>query len=339
MAEKGYFRRVIKNASLEKLKGTINTVHERSGKNRLAIFLDMCGCFARYGAGYYDYQIFQFYNLTPAQRKTYVTRFISKKFNMFMNDVNYCDLFDNKDEFYARFGEFTGRSFLDLSKATKEDVAKFVEGKARIFCKPRSKTCGIGCERLDIADFKDTDALYDYLMSHDFYTIEDVIVNHPDVRRLYDNAVNSMRIITLLDDNKQVHVLYIVQKIGLNGSVIDNNCMFSPVDIETGKIKYPAHAGDTPLGIIYEKHPNTGITIQGYQLPMVKEAVEMVRKAALIVPQVRYVGWDVAVTENGPIIIEGNTYCAHDFWQLPPHTPDKIGMLPTLKKLVPDFKY
>ena len=89
MAEKGYFRRVIKNASIDKLKQTVNTVHERSGKSKLGIFLDMCWCFARYGAGYYDYQIFNFYELTAAQRKTYVTRFISKKLNMFMNDVNY----------------------------------------------------------------------------------------------------------------------------------------------------------------------------------------------------------------------------------------------------------
>ena len=147
-----------------------------------------------------------------------------------------------------------------------------------------------------------------------------------------------MRIITLKDDTGKVNCLYIVQKIGLNGSVIDNNCMFSPVDPETGKIKYPAHAGDTPLGIIYTEHPNTGVTIQGYQLPYVKEAIEMVFEAAELVPQVRYVGWDVAVTPNGPIIIEGNTYCAHDFWQLPPHTPDKIGMLPKIKSLVPSVK-
>lgn len=339
MKEKGYYLRVLKNASFKKLREAVDAVHERSGKSKLSIFLDMAWCTLRYGSGYYDYEIFAFYDLTAAQRKTYVTRFISKKFNMFMNDVNYCHLFDNKDEFYELFGEFTGRSFLDLSKASREDVAAFVEGKDQIFCKLRDKTCGIGCERLNIKDFESTDALYAYLKEKDFYTIEDVIKNHPDVARLYDNAVNSMRIITLLDDEQKVHILYIVQKIGMNGSVIDNNCMFSPVDMETGKIKYPAHSGDTTKGIVYTEHPNSHITIQGYQLPYVKEAVEMVRKAALKVPQVRYVGWDVAVTENGPIIIEGNTYCAHDFWQLPPHTPDKIGMLPKLLELVPDFKY
>jgi len=337
--EKGYFLRVLKNASLDKMKQAINAVHERSGKSKLSIFLDMAWCTLRYGSGYYDYEIFAFYNLTPAQRKTYVTRFISKKLNMFLNDVNYCHYFDNKDEFYEKFGDFTGRRFLDLSKASQEDVAAFVEGKDQIFCKLRSKTCGIGCERLNIADFESIEKLYAYLKEKEFYTIEDVIKNHPDIAKLYDNAVNSMRIITLLDDDKNVNILYIVQKIGLNGSVIDNNCMFSPVDQETGKIKYPAHSGDTTLGIVYTEHPNSHITIQGYQLPWVKEAVAMVKEAALRVPQVRYVGWDVASTPEGPIIIEGNTYCAHDFWQLPPHTPDKIGMLPRIMKLLPDFKY
>ena len=339
MVEKGYWRRVLKNASFDKMKQAINDVHERSGKCKLAIFLDMMWCMLRYGSGYYDYEIFAFYNLNAKQRKTYVTRFISKKLNMFLNDVDYCHFFDNKDEFYEMFKEYTGRSYLDMSKATAEDVAAFVEGKDRIFCKLRSKTCGIGCERLNISDFANTDELYAYLKEKEFYTIEDVIRNHPDVEKLYDNAVNSMRIITLLDDQQVPHCLYIVQKIGLNGSVIDNNCMFSPVDIETGRIKYPAHSGDTTKGIVYTEHPNSHIQIQGYQLLYVKEAVQMCFEAAKKVPQVRYLGWDVAVTANGPIIIEANTYCAHDFWQLPPHTPDKIGMLPTIMKLLPDFKY
>ena len=337
--EKGYFRRVLKNASFKKMSEAINAVHERSGKTKLGIFLDMCWCTLRYGSGYYDYEIFAFYNLSAKLRKTYVTRFISKKLNIFMNDVEYCHIFDNKDEFYEKFGEYTGRSYLDMSNATAEDVTKFVEGKEQIFCKLRSKTCGIGCERLNIADFENVQALYDYLKEKEFYTIEDVIKNHPDISKMYDNAVNSMRIITMLDKDQKPHCMYIVQKIGLNGSIIDNNCMFSPVDIETGCIKYPAHSGDTTLGIIYEEHPNTHVKIQGYKIPFVKEAVAMCFEAALKVPQVRYVGWDVAVTEKGPIIIEGNTYCAHDFWQLPPHTPDKVGMLPAIKKIVPEFKY
>ncbi len=339
MADKGYIFRVLKNASFGKMKTAIKAVHERSGKNSISIFFDMLWCAKRYGAGYYDYEIFAFYNLNKEQRKTFVTRLISKKLNMFMNDTEYAHLFDNKDEFNELFRDYIGRGYLQMDKSSKEDVRKFVESREYLFCKMQDKECGIGCERLKVSDFKDFDELYKYLVDKGFCTIEDNIKQHPALSKLYPNAVNSMRVITILDNDKVPHCVYIVQKMGCGGSVVDNNCLFTPVDIETGKMKYPAHSGDTTKGIIYTEHPDTHVKIQGYQLPFVKEAVEMCLKAAQVVPQIRYIGWDVAITPDGPAIIEGNTYCAHDFWQLPPHTPDKIGMLPTIKKYVPDFTY
>ena len=204
--------------------------------------------------------------------------------------------------------------------------------------KLKDKECGISCERIHVPDYPDFDSLYRYFKEKGFCTIEDLIIQHPALRKLYANAVNSMRIITILDNWGKPHVVYIVQKMGLNGSIVDNNCLFARVDPETGKIAYPAHSGDTTKGIIYYEHPETHVPLVGYQIPYVKEAVKMCLEASLVVPQVRYIGWDVAVTEKGPVIIEGNTFNAHDFWQLPPHTPDGIGMLPVIKKLVPDFK-
>lgn len=339
MREKGYFARVLRQASFEKLKGAINIVHDRTGKNRFGIFCDMAWCVVRYGAGYYDYVSFNFYNLNAAQRKTYVTRIISKKLNEFMNDPAYMHFFDNKDEFCDLFKDYIGRGVLVLDKSTKEEVQAFVSQREVLFCKLRDKECGHGCERLNVKDFENFDALYSYFQEKGFCTIEDNIVQHPALSNLYSNACNTMRIITLLDTDGVPHYLYNVQKMGLNGSIIDNNCLFTPVDLETGRMKYPAHSGDTVKGIIYTEHPNTHVHLQGYEIPYAKEAVEMCLKAATIVPQIRYVGWDVAITPNGPAIIEGNTYNAHDFWQLPPHTPDKIGMLPTIQKIAPEFKY
>lgn len=339
MADKGYIFKVLAHASFGKMKNVIKVVHQKSGKNSISIFFDMLWCAKRYGAGYYDYQIFAFYNLNKEQRKTFVTRLISKKFNTYMNDPEYDHLFNNKDEFNVLFKDYIGRGFLELEKATKDEVKDFVSTREYIFCKMKDLECGHGCERLKISDYADFDTLYNYLTDKKFCTIEDNIVQHPALSKLYSNAVNSLRIITIIDDNNVPHCVYLVQKMGCGGSIIDNNCLFSPVDPETGVIKYPAHSGDTTKGIVYNEHPDTKIHIQGYQLPFIKEAVDMCLKAAMVVPQVRYVGWDVALTENGPVIIEGNNYCAHDFWQLPPHTPNKIGMLPTITKLVPSFRY
>ena len=76
----------------------------------------------------------------------------------------------------------------------------------------------------------------------------------------------------------------------------------------------------------------------GYQLPYVKEAVELCKKAALVVDDMRFIGWDVYVSPNGVGIVEGNDYPGYDFWQLPEHTPDKIGLWPYYKSIVPGLK-
>ena len=77
--------------------------------------------------------------------------------------------------------------------------------------------------------------------------------------------------------------------------------------------------GATPFvddtGTIYKTHPLTGEDLTNIHIPFVKEAFEMVKKAAFIVPQIRYVGWDVTFTENGPIIVEGNEYPSYGLIQ------------------------
>ena len=333
-----YVIRRLKGISFEKVGGVINAVHAKTGKNKAAIFADMLWCTAKYGAGYYDYQIFGFAELTAAQRETYVTRLVSKKLNEFLNDAAYTHIFDNKDEFNKKFAKFIRRKWLVLPESSKEQVRDFVQGKDEVFVKILDGECSHGCERIHMKDWPDFDKLYDHIKQGGFGLLEDVVDQHPDVERLHPGSVNCMRIITLLDDDGQPHVLYAVQKMGKGDSFSDCNCLFAPVDLETGKIKYPGHSGNTPLGIVYDEHPDTHVPLVGYQLPYVKEAAAMCLEAAKVVPQVRYVGWDVAMSKDGPEFIEGNTYCAHDFWQLPPHTPGKTGMLPVFQKYAKGFK-
>jgi hypothetical protein len=48
----------------------------------------------------------------------------------------------------------------------------------------------------------------------------------------------------------------------------------------------------------------------------------------MVVPQVGFIGWDVCLTPDGPVIVEGNDYPGHDLYQLPEHTHDKMGIWP-----------
>jgi glutathione synthase/RimK-type ligase-like ATP-grasp enzyme len=62
--------------------------------------------------------------------------------------------------------------------------------------------------------------------------------------------------------------------------------------------------------------------------------LDMVKEAAKVIPEMGYVGWDVAFTPNGPVLVEANDFPGHDIYQLPEHTPDKIGIYPKFKKVI-----
>ena len=78
-----------------------------------------------------------------------------------------------------------------------------------------------------------------------------------------------------------------------------------PVNVEHGIIEtYGVQIANRHKQIYV--HPGTDIVMVGKAIPYWKETLEMLEEAAKVLPQLRYVGWDVAVTEQGPLIIEGN---------------------------------
>lgn len=53
-------------------------------------------------------------------------------------------------------------------------------------------------------------------------------------------------------------------------------------------------------------HPATGATIVGVQLPYWPEVLALVTKAHESIDNLHTVGWDVAILESGPVIVEAN---------------------------------
>ena len=74
-----YVARVLGGARFKKMFEKIDIIHEKTGKNKVGLFFDMIGCTLKYGAGYNDYIIFEFYNMNAKERKTYLTRMKNKK--------------------------------------------------------------------------------------------------------------------------------------------------------------------------------------------------------------------------------------------------------------------
>ena len=133
----GYFFRVCSGATFSKLSGAINTVHTKSGKNKAGIFFDMVGCFFKYRAGYNDYVLFEYYNMTADQRKTYMTRFKNKRFMLMQNDLTSAEIFNDKRLFDTRFAKYLGRRVLVIDeKITLEQFSEFIKPWDVFIAKP-----------------------------------------------------------------------------------------------------------------------------------------------------------------------------------------------------------
>ena len=185
-------------------------------------------------------------------------------------------------------------------------------------------------EKIVVKEFKGD--LYDYLVGKNLTLIEEVVVQCKEMSKLYPNAINTVRIITVHRYDDSVKVVAAYQRIGNNGRIVDNyngGGMVVPINEKTGIIEYPAV---DKLKNVYYEHPMTHTKIVGFKIPKYKEAIELCKKASKVVKEIRYVGWDIAITDKGPVIIEGNEYPGHDIYQLPIHRTNNIGVLPKFEE-------
>ncbi len=303
----------------------INRIHHKTKKSRIYLFFDIIYCGLKYQAGYFDYELFEMYNLNRKQRKTVLTRGINNHFVKKYNDPSFTPIFVNKDKFNEKFKDFIKRDWMIVTENNRDEFLEFIKDKGEIIVKPTNGTHGDGIRKI-----KPTKDTYDELLKNGTTLVEEVIKQIPHMNKLNDSSVNTIRVITLNDDG-DVHIVVAYLRIG-NNRVVDNfngGGMVVPVDVEDHIIHYPAV---DKKGNVYYYHPTTNTSIVGFTIPDFDKIEELVTAASKIVPEVKYIGWDVALSTKGPCLIEGNDYPGHDIYQLPPHRTDGIGVLPQFQK-------
>lgn len=336
MRNKGFWK-LVRGIKIKNLWETVQKVSKRSGKPKIFLLADILFCGAFYGAGYQDYWLYEFENLTRAQRKTYVTRNFNNRIVRLMNPQEVREKFSNKGAFNRKYQDLLGRDFLDLLICDEETFSNFCK-KHRIFAaKLPQGSCGKGFERVEVSEETDLSALMARLKAEGKTIVEEYLFQHKALADIYPNSINTVRIATL-NQNDEIKTIYAFLRIGNSGHLVDNvnsGGMCAPVDLETGTVT--ACACDKE-GKVYQCHPVTGAKILGAKIPYWKECLNLCIKAADRTPDLGYIGWDVCVTENGPVLVEGNEFPGHDLLQLPAHRPDGTGIKPMFLSLIPQLK-
>lgn len=151
------------------------------------------------------------------------------------------------------------------------------------------------------------------------FLVQERVRNHPDLITLSGaEGLQTVRITTFVSRDRAVHIAWAFFKPIVGDNEVDNfrhgttGNLIAGVETADGSLTRAltfAPGGGASEVVV---HPGTGTPFQGFRLPLWQEACALVRRAAPAFLPVRLVGWDVALTPSGPLLIEGN------FWSDPP---------------------
>ena len=146
------------------------------------------------------------------------------------------------------------------------------------------------------------------------------VANHAQLQKLSGDTLVSLRIITMR--RPQERARYLIGSISLPvGDVVGSNTQF-------GVLRAPIEEATGRLGVSYDQkdisrvmepisvHPVTGGRIEGFELPFWKETVDLAIQAHETFTDIALIGWDIALTPDGPVIIEGNSNPGADMLQV-----------------------
>lgn len=294
-----------KDINRDRLDKHIEIIHKNTGKSKFYIKLDMLWNFLTRGTGYTDYFRCNFIELSNKEKDTFATAKRFYKLLAYLNSEEYIVVLSDKLIFNELFRNYLKRDFINLRVSSAEDLKAFLKGKTTVFAKETHGEGGHGITKYKVADIKDVDALYKELKEKDQLLVEDAIIQHEDLNQINPYVVNSFRVITLYKDG-QAHMIANALRINQDDAEVIGctNDLYFSIGAD-GRID--SNVVDD-YGNVYDTHPMTGKRFSDVYIHGVSDAFEMCRQAHQRIPQVRYIGWDVAFSVNGPVLVEGNEY-------------------------------
>lgn len=136
------------------------------------------------------------------------------------------------------------------------------------------------------------------------------LVNHCDITDLANGALSTVRITTFRDERGSFEVVSAVLRMAVGSNhVVDNfhaGGIAARVEIQGGVLGRATDLGLSARRGWCDAHPESGAPIAGRKLPFWEPTLALARRAHAAFPRQALVGWDVAITGDGPVLVEAN---------------------------------
>ena len=322
----------------KKVEASVKKVMERTGWDYESTKAKLLATAERTGCTPTEFFLYRFYELTEEEQDTY---YIAKYQKLFQKkygvDKDFVALLYDKERTNNHFAEYVRRPWCVNTKVSFEQFCETFKETERVMYKPIAGHRGYGVEAIYLTPETMKD-IYDRLVTYPEGVVEAFIKQHPEMCKLSPTSVNSLRFVTfssnkkpVTPDGKMMDIAYSIVRFGREGAIVDNlhsGGMVANVDLETGCL---ATDGADRNGDMWITHPDTGVTIKGFKIPYFEEAREMVKEAIATRKVEGYIGWDIAISENGPMLLEVNDRPGSDGLQTAP-AQSKMGMKYLMEK-------
>jgi hypothetical protein len=205
------------------------------------------------------------------------------------------------------FAVFFDGKLYDTSMNLKD--LSSLENETDYFVKEVDGECASFVKR--VPDFQSFNKMLPQIQKGKFI-LQRKMVQCAKMAQINPNAINTLRIVTI-NKNGNVSVLTSLLRIGTSQTGHVDNWAAGGIAIGIDDDAHLKEFGfyKPKYGTKTDIHPDTKIVFKEFEVPMYADALNLVCSAHKFFYNVRAIGWDVAISENGPVIIEGN-----DNWEI-----------------------
>ncbi len=217
-------------------------------------------------------------------------------------------------QIYVHNGQINWSSYTDK---THLPLSCLFDKYSQVFIKPDAEEGGVGCAVLSMNEekelFLDGVKINENALMEKLYVpflIEEIVKQEDSISAFHQSSLNTLRLITMRNpENGELYVDRAIFRMGVGGSRTDNWC--------SGGISVRVYSDGTLDKYAYyystekapcTKHPDSGIIFNGYQMPHFDEACQLVLSIHRKVKRINGVGWDIAFSDKGLIILEMNPF-------------------------------
>lgn len=214
-------------------------------------------------------------------------------------------------------------SWYDEKRLMFSPMESFLDKSFDAFCKDVNGESGIGAFYLKVENGKLYDrkeeislAELNRRIGNATFIIQEKLTNHQSINEVYDKSLNTIKLITILNDDGTVDFFDSVMRFGAGGNFIDNASqggIFVGIE-KDGKLQQIGYhePGIKKDLIVRGIHPDTGVKFGGMQIPFWKELLDAAKEFHKFFYGIPSIGWDIAITPNGFVFTETG-----EDWEIP----------------------